>query len=366
MKIHALTHCLTLMRLCLGLAILVAIQPSIASSQEPAPSQESPAQQPPTQVTEDPAPGESIETLVQTGVPTQPFSWSAIFNWLLTHGVRVLVIFGVAILLLWFIDKVSGRLTSLIAKRPGPGTAAEREKRAKTLMAVFRSFAGVAVVTASILTALSEVGINIAPLLAGAGVVGLAVAFGAQNLIRDYFTGFLILLENQYGINDVVKLGDTAGLVENITLRVTRLRSLDGSVHFIPNGTIGVVTNMTHEYSRAVFDIGVAYKEEVDKVMGVLMELATAMRTDPKFGPLILDDPEMLGVDAFADSAVVIRFRIKTLPLQQWNVKRELLRRIKNRFDKDGIEIPFPHRTVFHRFEGEVPVDIIKQATERM
>ncbi len=357
----------------MGLACMlvgVVVGDATASAQEaPAQPEESVSQTPPQGEASQQSDasresgGEDSEDTVAIDLESLPQSWNELVDWLLVHGLRVVTIIALAFVLLWIIGKISGRMAVLIAKKPGPGTKAEREKRANTLMSVFRSFAGVAIVVATALTVLGEVGFNIAPLLAGAGVVGLAVAFGAQNLIRDYFTGFLILLENQYGINDVVKLGDTSGLVENITLRVTRLRGLDGSVHFIPNGMITVVTNMTHEYSRAVFDIGVAYKEEVDKVMAVLMELAAGMRSDPKFGPLILDDPEMLGVDSFGDSAVVIRFRMKTQPLQQWNVKRELNRRIKNRFDKDGIEIPFPHRTVFHRFEGEVPVDIIKQAT---
>ena len=204
---------------------------------------------------------------------------------------------------------------------------------------------------------LQEAGIPIAPLLGGAAVFGLAVAFGAQNLIRDYFYGFVILLENQYKLNDVVKIGDLSGQVEQITLRMTVLRDLEGRVHFIPNGQITAVTNMTHGWSRALFDIGVAYKEDVDRVMGVLEELGrTSSAATPNFGPMILDDPTMLGVDELADSAVVIKFFIKTRPLQQWNVKRELLRRIKNRFDELGIEIPFPHRTVYHRSDDGTAV----------
>lgn len=306
---------------------------------------------------DEPAPN-GVESLADSTTSPSALTWEALLNWLLVHGTRVVAIAGLAVILLWVVNKVRQKLVTILSRRSGTGTVDEREKRLRTLMSVFQNFANVAIVTAATLTILSELGINIAPLLAGVGVVGLAVAFGAQNLLRDFFTGFMILLENQYSINDVVRLGDTAGLVENITLRHTRLRSLDGSVHFIPNGSITTVTNMTHEYSRAVFDIGVAYKESVDQVMAVLMELANGMRTDPTFGPLILEDPEMLGVDAFADSAVIIRFRIKTYPLQQWKIKRELLRRIKNRFDRDGIEIPFPHRTVFHRFEDGVPEDL--------
>ena len=243
------------------------------------------------------------------------------------------------------------RIVALISKRTERGSPVEREKRAKTLADVFHNTIRIIIVAVGLLMVLDVFKIPIGPLLGGAAVIGLAVAFGAQNLIRDYFTGFIILLENQYGINDVVKIAGIGGLVERITLRVTVLRDLEGVAHFVPNGQITTVSNMTHGWARALFDIGVAYKEDVDHVMKVLMDLAKEARSDPDLGPLILDDPEMLGVDSFDDSAVVIRFFIKAKPLQQWKVKRAMLRRIKNKFDELGIEIPFPHRTVYHRTE---------------
>jgi small conductance mechanosensitive channel len=244
------------------------------------------------------------------------------------------------------------RVIWIIAHKGARGTSEEREDRARTLVGVFYNAASVAIFLGGGLMVLQEAGIPIGPLLGGAAVFGLAVAFGAQNLIRDYFYGFVILLENQYKLNDVVKIGELSGQVEQITLRMTVLRDLEGRVHFIPNGQVTAVTNMTHGWSRALFDIGVAYREDVDRVMGVLAELARDLRADPQFAPLILEDATMLGVDEFADSAVVIKFFIKTRPLQQWTVRRELLRRIKNRFDELGIEIPFPHRTVYHRAEA--------------
>jgi small conductance mechanosensitive channel len=216
---------------------------------------------------------------------------------------------------------------------------------------VFRNAAALVLLGGGCLMLLDEVGIPIVPLMGGAAVLGLAVAFGAQNLIRDYFSGFMVLLEDQYGIGDVVKIGDTAGQVERISLRTTVLRDLEGVVHFIPHGTIQSVSNLTHGWSRALFKIGIAYKEDADRVMQVLVDLGRELRHDPAFGPLILNDPEMLGVDDFGDSCVLIKFLMKTKPLQQWAVKRELLRRIKRRFDELGIEIPFPHRTVYHRHE---------------
>jgi small conductance mechanosensitive channel len=198
---------------------------------------------------------------------------------------------------------------------------------------------------------LTEIGINIAPLLGGAAVVGLAVAFGAQNLIRDYFYGFMILLENQYGINDVVKIDDVSGVVERITLRMTLLRDTDGAAHFVPHGEIHKVTNMTHGWSRAVIDISVGYQHDIDQVMAVLMELGRELQDDPQYGSVILDAPEMQGIESLGDSAVMLKMLIKTRPLQQWSVRREMLRRIKKRFDQMGIEIPFPQRVVRVRKE---------------
>ncbi|QDV33206.1 mechanosensitive ion channel family protein [Tautonia plasticadhaerens] len=278
-----------------------------------------------------------------------PFSPENILGWLLNHGVKVVVIILGMVLLRWGSGLLSRRIVTLLSSRSQRGTTAEKEHRISTLVGVFDNAASVAIVIGGFLMVFQEVGVPVGPLLGGAAVFGLAVAFGAQNLIRDYFYGFVILLENQYKLNDVIKIRDIAGQVEAITLRVTVLRDLEGCVHFVPNGEITQVTNMTHGWSRALFDIGVAYKENVDRVMEVIMEVGKELRKDPMFRMLILEDPTMLGVDSFADSAVQIKFFIKTRPLQQWAVKRELLRRLKNRFDELGIEIPFPHRTVYHR-----------------
>jgi small conductance mechanosensitive channel len=194
---------------------------------------------------------------------------------------------------------------------------------------------------------LENFGINVAPLLAGAGIVGLALGFGGQYLIRDLINGIFILFEGQFRVNDVVKIGDLGGLVESMNLRVTQLRDLEGRVIYIPNGEIKTVINFTKGYSQALLDIGVAYKENVDDVMRVMKDVSKGMRQDPYFGKLILEDMEMLGVDAFTDSAVIIKCRMKTLPIKQWEVAREYRRRLKNKFDELGIEIPFPHRTLY-------------------
>ncbi|MGE3803301.1 MAG: mechanosensitive ion channel domain-containing protein [Gemmataceae bacterium] len=281
-----------------------------------------------------------------------PFTPHNILQWILNHVARLMAIVIGMFLLRRMVKMSSSRIVKVMARSGERGTREERENRAQTLVGVFRNSAALIIFTGGTLMLFDEVGIPVVPLMGGAAVLGLAVAFGAQNLIKDYFSGFMVLLEDQYGINDVVKIGDIAGLVEKITLRVTVLRDLQGTVHFIPHGAIDKVSNLTHGWSRAYFEIGVAYKEDCDEVMRLLVELGKDLRKDPKFSRLILEDPEMLGVDAFADSAVVIKFFIKTRPLQQWTVRRELLRRIKRKFDDLNIEIPFPHRTVYHRHEG--------------
>ncbi len=285
-----------------------------------------------------------------------PFRPRNIVHWLLHHGPRLLLI-ALGTFLFYRLSRALSRhlvqiMSQGISKR---GTRQDRENRAQTLAGVFNSALSLLVLGGGSLMMLDEVGIPIVPLMGGAAVVGLAVAFGAQNLIKDYFSGFMVLLEDQYGINDVVKIGEISGLVEHISLRTTVLRDLEGTVHFIPHGTITTVSNQTHGWSRALFDVGIDYKEDADRVMEVLLEIGRDMRRDPAFGPLILDDPEMLGVDQFADSSVIIKFFLKTRPLQQWTIKREMLRRIKKRFDELGIEIPYPHQTVHHRYDSPPP-----------
>ena len=194
---------------------------------------------------------------------------------------------------------------------------------------------------------LAELGVSVPPILGAVGMVGLAVGFGAQNLVKDFFTGFFILLENQIHQGDVVKIGDHAGSVEVVTLRCVQLRDCDGNVHYLPNGHIGTVINMTRGFSNAVMDIGVACRESVDEVMGVMRQVAADLQQDPAFELKILAELEIAGVESLADSAVVIRCRFRTLPLEQWGVKREYLRRVKAAFDEHGIEIPYPHMTVY-------------------
>lgn len=279
---------------------------------------------------------------------SDPWHPQNVARWLRDRGLRIAGIALAMAALLWIVRRTQRYMIRVMSG--GRGSREELENRAKTLVGVFNNAATIAILIGGALMVLTELGMSIGPLLGGAAVVGLAVGLGAQNLIRDFFSGFMILLENQYGLNDVVRINNMAGLVENITLRITVLRDVDGAVHFIPNGQINAVTNLTHGWSRAVFDIGISYNSDVDRAMSVLIEIGREMRREPAYHELILDDPEMLGVDALAESAVVIRFVMRTRPLKQWMVKREMLRRIKKRFDEVGIEIPFPHRTVYHRY----------------
>lgn len=219
--------------------------------------------------------------------------------------------------------------------------------RLKTIIKLFHWLGSLAVFFSMTYMVLKQFDVDVSPLIAGAGIAGLAFGFGGQYLIRDIINGMFILIEGQIRVNDVIKVGEFSGLVEDVNLRMTTLRDMEGKVIYIPNGEIKTVQNFTKDFSRAVLNIGVAYKENVDHVMEVIKEIGVEMRKDEKFGKLITDDLEMLGVDDFAESQVTIKFRIQTLPIKQWEVAREFRRRIKNKFDELGIEIPFPHRTLY-------------------
>ena len=266
-------------------------------------------------------------------------------QWAISSGIRiVIIIVGAFIVLRIF------RL--LIRKSKQKFTGRDRldvegQKRAETMSHILENTLRVVVLIAALLMILKEIGIDIGPLLAGAGIVGLAVGFGAQSLVKDVISGFFILMENQMNVGDVVRVAGEAGLVEAIKLRTTVLRDLEGNVHVVPNGAISVLTNMTKEWSRALLDIGVAYKEDVDHVSDILREVAEEMRNDGEFAPMILEPLEVLGLDSFGESSVNIKVMFKTIPLKQWAVAREFRRRVKKAFDERGVEIPFPHRTLY-------------------
>lgn len=237
----------------------------------------------------------------------------------------------------------------------------EASKRAETLVRLLRQAVVIMLWLVALLIVLNELGISVGPILASAGVVGLAIGFGAQNLVRDVISGFFLILENQVRVGDVAVVNGTGGLVEAINFRTLVLRDLGGLVHIFPNGSITTLSNVTKEWSAYVFDIGVAYKENTDRVVEVMRRVADALRQDDYFGRLIIGDIEIFGVDQLADSAVVIKGRIKTQPSKQWETGREFLRRIKLAFDGEGIEIPFPHRSIYF---GSDSAPILARLTE--
>lgn len=254
---------------------------------------------------------------------------------------RIALILTLAGIALLFVQRGIPRLREAIANRQDNR---EDGQRIRTLSRAIRYTLTVVISLVGGMLVLSEIGISVAPILGAAGVVGLAVGFGAQSLVKDYFSGLFLLLENQIRQGDVVEAAGKAGVVEELTLRYLRLRDYGGIVHFIPNGEITLVSNMSIHYAYAVIDVGVGYAEDVDRVIRVMTGAGQALRLDPAFSERILADLEIAGVEQWADSAVVIRCRFKVLPLEQWNVRREALKRFKAAFDEAGIEIPFPHR----------------------
>jgi moderate conductance mechanosensitive channel len=265
---------------------------------------------------------------------------------LLQSVTRSFIVLIVGFLLLLFL-KIGVRKFEQALTQKDVIRESEATLRIKTVAKLFRWIGTIAIILGIFYIIAENHGLNVAPLIAGAGIAGIAFGFGGQYLIRDLINGLFVLIEGQYRINDVVKIGEYGGLVEDINLRITTLRDLEGRVIIIPNGEVKSVINFTREYAQALLDIGVAYKENVDHVMEVIQEIGRGLRQDDYYGKIILGDVEMLGVDDFADSQVTIKFRMKTLPIKQWEVMREFRRRIKNKFDELGIEIPFPHQTVY-------------------
>ncbi|HAR36452.1 MAG TPA: mechanosensitive ion channel family protein [Acidobacteria bacterium] len=264
--------------------------------------------------------------------------------WLIATGLKLLLIIVVILVLLRLCRVLSRRLEKVFLK----GREDEESlKRARTLSNLINQLLRVVVLVIAVMTILGALEIQIAPILATAGVAGLAVGFAAQSLIKDVINGFFIILWDQIRVGDVVRVAGRSGAVEAVTLKMTVLRDFDGSVHYIPNGLIDAVTNMTRDFSRFVFDIGVSYFEDVDRVMEVMKKVDQEMRAEPRWAELIMAPLEILGLDRFENSAVVIRARTTTRPGQQWQVAREFNRRLKMAFERQGISIPFPHLTMF-------------------
>ena len=263
------------------------------------------------------------------------------------HIIVVLLFAWVATRLLrsWFPRLNKHVLSHMLGQRGEEDV--ELQKRATTISGILSKTVVVSIWILAFVMAIEQAGFDIGPILASAGILGLAVGFGAQNLVHDVISGLFLLLENQIRVNDVAILNGTGGLVEAIHLRTTVLRGQDGTVHIFRNGAINTLSNMTHGYSYYLFDLGVAYKEDTDHVIEVLKGIADELMKEEEFRKLILEPLDVIGVDSFGDSAVMIKARFKTLPIKQWTVGREMNRRIKKKFDEVGIEIPFPHMSVY-------------------
>jgi len=259
-------------------------------------------------------------------------------------ALRVVLILALA----WILQAAANRLIRIFRRyMQAKAPSADEQARIETLARVFRNSGAIVIVIVAGTLILGELGISIAPILATAGVAGVAIGFGAQSLIKDYFTGFFLLLEDQLRQGDVVEVAGKSGLVEEVTLRYVRLRDFEGHVHFVPNGEIKVVSNRTRGYAQAAIDVGVGYSVDIDQALAVMREVGQSMRADAKWQAKIADEVEVLGVEKLDNSAIVLRCRLKVVPaIEQWNVKREFLKRLKKAYDERGIEIPFPQLTI--------------------
>jgi small-conductance mechanosensitive channel len=272
-------------------------------------------------------------------------NFKTFLEWIIINGTRITLVIVLSYVVIRFTRIVSGRILKKLTEKERLGD--EQKKRIDTLTRTVINTLTIVIIVMAVMIIMGQIGINVGPIMAGAGVLGLAVGFGAQSLVKDVITGFFILLDNRINIGDVIQAAGVAGLVESINLRVTTLRDLEGKVHFIPNGEISVVSNLTKGWSRCVLDIGVAYKEDTDHVCEVLKRVGDELLEAPEYSDVILEPLEILGVDAFANSQVTIKMMFKTKPIKQWMVAREFRRRVKKAFDAEGIEIPFPHRTLY-------------------
>lgn len=262
-------------------------------------------------------------------------------NWpILTSIAAIIVTTGVALWLLQLAVRGTARMMLQRDKEP----ARELAQKAKTLSQVVETTGRIAIFTIAALSLVSLLWRDVTPLLASAGIAGVAIGLGAQNLVKDWLGGFFILLENQYSVDDVIKVGEYSGSVERLELRRTVLRTLDGSIIVIPNGEVRAVTNFTKEWSRVVMDVGISYDEDIDRALEVLRQVGEDLSTDEEVGKLLLEPPEVLGVESLGEYQVTLRMLAKTLPSKQWAVARALRARVKKAFDREGIEIPYPHQ----------------------
>jgi small conductance mechanosensitive channel len=275
-----------------------------------------------------------------------PELFKTISSWLTTSGIKVIGIL-ITLIILSQMSKWIEKWLERFIREKDPLQAVEAKKRAQTLGKNLRHALLTVIAFIAVLMILGELGIQLGPLLATAGIGAVALGFGAQSLVKDVISGFFIILENQYRIGDAIDVAGVSGLVESVSLRKTVLRDLEGRVHTIPNGEIKVVTNLSKEWSRAVVDIGISYREDIDQTITLLSEIGKELADEEPYKSAILEPMQILGVEQFKESEISIRMIVKTVPLKQWEVSRELRRRIKNRFDEKGIQIPFPHRLLF-------------------
>jgi small conductance mechanosensitive channel len=265
-------------------------------------------------------------------------------SFMTTKGVSIGLIIILSLIVMKLSKNLSKRIIKVIQKEKGEE---ESIKRRDTLASLLNYILFISIISISAVMILGELGIEIGPLLAAAGIIGLAIGFGSQRLVEDIISGFFILMEDQIRVGDYVATAGQSGIVEKVNLKMTVLRDLSGNVHFIRNGKIDIVTNMTKDYSRYIFEIGVAYRENIDEVMEIMEAVDEDLRNDPNMGQMILEPLELMGLDRFADSALIIKARTKTKPFKQWKIAREFHRRLKIKFDQLGIEIPFPHLTLY-------------------
>ena len=254
----------------------------------------------------------------------------------------------------WLLHRVVDRIArraehGVLPERVESAVAARRKQRVATMGGLLKSIITFILFAVVGTMVLSEIGVDIAPIIASAGIIGIALGFGAQSLVKDFLAGIFVFIEDQYGVGDVVDVGEANGTVEAVTLRMTRLRDINGTVWYVPNGAIQRVGNKSQNWSRAVVDVGVGYGEDLARVQQVLREIAHDMWEDEDFEGVIIEEPEVTGVEMLAPDSVTLRVLVKTAPLQQWGVARTLRQRIKARFDHEGIEIPFAQRVVWHR-----------------
>lgn len=270
-----------------------------------------------------------------------------LINWILNDGLKVALIIFISYLLIKIASRIIHRTLRVIFEKRAAESIGEK-KRQETLERILIGVTYVTVSTIGLLMTLQQIGLDIGPILAGAGIVGLAVGFGGQYLIRDLISGLFIVLENQYRIGDSVNLDSTKGLVEDITLRMTTLRDLDGTVHHIPHGEVKRVANLSKQFSRVNLNIGISYTANIDKVISVINKVGNDLANDPIWQEKIISPPQFLRIDDFGDSSVVIKIVGDTKPIKQWEVAGEFRKRLKTAFDEVGIEIPFP-QLVIHK-----------------